>query len=90
MRSIYLQSFLLIPLVVSEYALDKLQSVKNEQRAITQKLGKAELFFCTSPVLAFLLNIMYQPTKFIVHTSYSIRVISGTRKADGRTHGQTD
>jgi hypothetical protein len=50
--------------------------VENEQRAITPKIGKIELwFFCT----ALLFNEIYLPTEFHVDISYSIRVISGTK-----------
>jgi len=64
---------------------DKVQSVKNERRAITPKLGKAELgFLCT----AFLLNKLYLPTKFLVNTFCGLRVMSRTKC--GRTDEHTD
>jgi len=54
---------------------------KNEQRAITPKLGKAELcFLCT--VLLF--NEIYLPTKILVDTSCCFRVMYWTR------YGPTD
>jgi hypothetical protein len=74
--SIYLQSFLLIPLVVLLLCPGQSSKCKNEQRAITPKLGKVELwFFCT----ALLLNEIYQPTKFLVYTSCCFRVMSWTK-----------
>jgi hypothetical protein len=46
---------------------------KKEQRKITPKLGKAELWFlCT----AHLLNEIYLPTKFHVDISYHLRVMT--------------
>ena len=52
MRSIYLHSFLLIPLVVSDLCPRQSAKCKKEQRAITPKIGKAELqFFCTALLL---------------------------------------
>jgi hypothetical protein len=49
---------------------------KNEQRAITPKLGKAELrFFCT----ALLSNEINLPTKFHVDTSNGFRFMSHTK-----------
>jgi hypothetical protein len=57
--------------------------VKNKQRAIIQKLGKAELLFlCT----AHLLNEIHLPTKGHVDTC-CFKVMSQTRKADGQTDG---
>ena len=66
--------------------LDKSSKCKNEKKkAITSKLGKAELrFLCT----ALLLNEIYLPTKFLVETSCSFRVMSWTRC--GQTDGHTD
>jgi hypothetical protein len=49
MRSINLQNFLLIPLMVSESYRGQSSKCKNEQRAINTKFGKAEFkFLCTS------------------------------------------
>jgi hypothetical protein len=64
----YLQSFMLIPLIVLELCPRQSSKCKNKQRAIIQKLGKADLWFlCT----AHLLNEIYLHTKFHVDTSYS-------------------
>jgi hypothetical protein len=54
---------LLISLVVSELYPGQ---IKNEKRAITKKLGKAELQFLCN---ALLLTEIYLSTKFLVHTS---------------------
>jgi hypothetical protein len=63
MRSIYLQCFMLIPLIVLELCPRQSSKCKNEQRAIIKKLGKAGLLFlCT----AHLLDEIYLPTKFHV------------------------
>jgi hypothetical protein len=72
----YLQSFLLIPLMVSELCSRHSSKFKNEQRAITTKFGKAQSkFLC----IAHLPIEIYQPTKFHVDISYSFRVMSRTR-----------
>ena len=74
------------------YVPDKVQSVK-KQRAITPKLGKAELRFLCN---ALLLNQMNITTKFLVDISCSFRVMSRTRcgrtdvHTDGHTGGPTD
>ena len=61
-RSIYLQSFMLIPLVVSEGCPGQ-SSSKNDKMAITPKLARAELqILC----IALLLNKISLPTKFHV------------------------
>jgi len=92
MRFIYLHSFLLIPLVVSDLCLKQSAKCKKEQRAITPKIGKAELqFFCT----ALLLNkrdTYNIHTKLLVHTTCSFKVMSWTRcvRKDIRMEGQTD
>jgi len=89
-RSIYLQSFLLISLVVSELCPGQSSKCKNEQKAIIPELGKADLWFlCT----ALPLNDIYLPTTFLVDTFCSFRVIS--RKAwwgwmDRQTYPRTD
>jgi hypothetical protein len=76
MRSIYLQSLILIPLIVLELCPAQSSKSTNKQRAIIQNLGKEELrFLCT----AILLNEIYLPTKFHVDTSYSFRVMSRTK-----------
>jgi hypothetical protein len=43
MRYIYLQSFMLISLIVLELCPRQKSKSKNKQRAITSKYGKAEL-----------------------------------------------
>jgi hypothetical protein len=63
---IYQQSFILISLIVSELCPGQSSKGKNEQRAITQKLGKAELGFLNT---AHLPNNIYLPTKFHDDTS---------------------
>jgi hypothetical protein len=80
MRSIYLQSFMLICLIVLELCPGQSSKCKNKQKAIILKLGKVELlFFCT----AHLLNEIYLPTKFYVDISCCFKVMSWTRIADG-------
>ena len=85
LNAIYLpvQSFLLIPLKVLELCPRQSSNNKNKQRAITPKLGNAELFLCT----ALLHNEIYLPTKFLVETSCSFKVMSQTRcgRMDGHT-----
>ena len=50
------------------YAPEKIQVLKKQQRAKTQKLSEQELMFmCT----ALLLDEIYQPTKFHNHSWYS-------------------
>jgi hypothetical protein len=76
MRSIYLQSFMLTSLEFLELCPGQSFKYKNKQRAITPKLGKAELWFLwTAP------NEIYLPTKFHVDTSCCFKV--PTRIADG-------
>ena len=74
--SIYLQSFLLIPVVVSELCSRQNSKCQVEQIAITPKLGKANLRFL---ITALLLNEIYLhvPTKFHVDTPGSLGVTSG-------------
>jgi hypothetical protein len=48
---------------------------KNKQRAISLKLGKAELWFFST---AHLPNKIYKTIKFYVDISYSCRVLSRT------------
>jgi len=50
--------------------------VWNKQRAITPKLGKAELWLLSN---ALLLNEIYLPTKFEVDISCSFRLMSRTK-----------
>jgi hypothetical protein len=86
MRSIYLQSFMLISLIVLELCPVQSSKCKNEQRAITPKFGKTALwFFCT----ALLLNEICLPTKVNVDTSCCFKVIFRTKIADGRRDGRT-
>jgi hypothetical protein len=62
--------------MVSEPFPGQSSKCKNKERAITPKLGKAELqFLCT----ALLSNEMYLPTKFHVDIFYSFRVMSRTK-----------
>jgi hypothetical protein len=69
MRSIYLQSFMLISFVLLELCPGQSLKCKNEQ---TPKLGNTELWFFYNILL---LNEIYLPTKFYVDISYSFRVI---------------
>jgi hypothetical protein len=70
---IYVHSFKMIPVIVLKLNSRKILKCKNEQRAITSNLGKAELwFFCT----AFLVNEIYIPTNFIVNTFRGLSVMS--------------
>jgi hypothetical protein len=85
MRSIYLQSSMLITLIVLEICPGQSSKCKNKQRAIIQKLGKTELRFLYT---AHLLNEIYLPTKFYVETFCCFKVMSRTRKAGGQTDGQ--
>jgi hypothetical protein len=63
---------MLISVIVLELYPGQSSKYKNEQRAITPKLGKTELWFlCT----VHLLNEMYLPTKLHVGISYSFRVV---------------
>jgi len=82
--SIHLQSFLLIPVAVSELCPGQISNSKSERRAITLKLCKAEfLFLCTTLKLIEI----YLPTRFLVNTSCSLRDMSRTRcggTLDGR------
>jgi hypothetical protein len=56
--------------VVSELCPGQCSKCKNEQKAITPKLSKAEFrFFCT----ALLFNEINLPTPFVVDTSYGFR-----------------
>jgi len=66
MRPIYLLSFSLIPVVVSELCPGQRSKCKNEQRAITPKLGKAELWFL---ITALLLNKIYLPSFLLIIVS---------------------
>jgi hypothetical protein len=86
MRSIYLQSFMLIPLILLELCPGQSSKCKNKQRGIIQKIGKAELrFLCT----AHLLNEIYLPTKFHVDTSCCYVPDKKRGQTDGRTDGGT-
>jgi hypothetical protein len=85
MRYVYLQSFILISLIVSELCPGQSSKCKNEQRAPTSKLGKADLWFLYN---ALLLNEIYLHTKFHVDISCCYKVMSRTRKTDGRTDGE--
>jgi hypothetical protein len=76
MRSILIQSFVLISLIILELCPGQFSKFKNEQKAITPTLCKAELrFVCTTH-----LHIeIYLPTKFHVDISYSFTVMCRTR-----------
>jgi hypothetical protein len=76
MRSIYLQSFMLIPLILLELCPGQSSKCKNKQMGIIQKLDKAELRLLST---AHLLNEIYLPIKFYVDTSYTFRVMSRTK-----------
>jgi hypothetical protein len=86
MRSIYLQSFILIPLIVLESCPGQSSKCKNKQSPFIQKLGKAELrFLCT----AHLLNEIYLPTKLL--PLVVSKLCPGQEKpTDGQTGGRTD
>jgi hypothetical protein len=64
MRSIYLQSFMLISFVVLDLFTRQISKCKNKQRAIISKLGKAELSILWFLSTAHLLNEIYLHTKF--------------------------
>jgi hypothetical protein len=67
-RSMYLQSFMLISLKILELCSGQSLKYKNEQREITPKLSKTEVrLLCT----ALLLNEIYVPYKFHVDISYN-------------------
>jgi hypothetical protein len=72
---------MLISLIVSELCRGEGSKYRNEQRAITPKLGISELWFLC---IAHLPNEIYLLTKFHVDT-FCFRVMSQTRKADGQT-----
>jgi hypothetical protein len=72
MRSINLQSFLLIPLMVSELCPRQSSKCKNEHGAITTKFGNAEFKFLYT---AHVPIEIYLPTKFHVDISCSFTVI---------------
>jgi hypothetical protein len=72
---------------MSELCPGRNSEYKNKQRAITRKLDKAVLrFLCT----AHLPNRVCLLTKLHVDTSCCYRVMSRTRKADGRTTRRTE
>jgi hypothetical protein len=76
-NDIYLTTkFLVHIFIASELNPGQISKCKYEQRAITPKLGKAEI-----PLLgtAQLPNEIYLPTKFHVDISYSFRVMSYTK-----------
>jgi len=87
MRYINIQSFLLVPLAVSELISGQSSKCKNIQRAITLQYDNVEVRFLSN---ALLLNEMYIPTKFLVDISCSFRVMSRTRcgRTDGHMGGQ--
>jgi hypothetical protein len=62
LRYTNLQSFLFISLIVSELCPGQNSKFKYEQRAITPKIGKAELW-CT----IHFPNEIYLPTKYLIH-----------------------
>jgi hypothetical protein len=72
MRSIYLQSYFLIPPAISELCPGQSSKSKNKQRAMNRKLGKAKIQFF---FIACLSNKIYLPTQFLVDISYSLRVM---------------
>jgi hypothetical protein len=87
MRSIYLQSFMLIPLIVLELCSGQSSKSENKQRGIIKKLGKAELrFLCT----AHLHNEIYLPTK--IHVDISCKMFQSyvPDKKSGRTDRRMD
>jgi len=88
MKSIYIQSFFLIPLVVSELGPIKDLNYKYKQRAITPKLGKAKLGVLRT---ALLLNEIHLPIKFYVHItcSCSFNYVPDKMWKDGWTYGRT-
>jgi hypothetical protein len=88
MRSIFLQSFMLLPHIVLESCPGQSSKCKNKQRAIIQKLGKAELqFLCT----AYLLNGSIYLQSFMLIPIVVSKLCSGQEnRTDGRTYGRTD
>jgi hypothetical protein len=72
-RSIYLQSFMLIYFIVLELCPGQSSKSKNEQRAITPKLENAELLFLCTEHLTY---EIYLPKKFHVDISNNFRVMS--------------
>jgi len=88
MRYIYIQSFVLISLVILELCSRQCSKCKTLTKVNNSKLGKAELCFL---FIVLLLNEIYLPTKFLVDTSCSLRVMSWTRcgRTDRHTYGQS-
>ena len=75
-KYMYLQNLKLISLLVPELCPGQSSKCKNEQRAITPKLGNAELqFFC----IALIFNEIYLPTKCLVDITCNFRVMSWTK-----------
>jgi hypothetical protein len=73
--------------LVLELCPGQCSKCKNKQRGIIRKLSKADLRFLYT---AHLLNGIYLPTKFHVDTSCCFKVMSRTRKRDGRTDGSSN
>jgi hypothetical protein len=81
MRSIYLQSFMLIPHIVLELCPWKSSKCKNKQRAIIKKLGKTALrFLC----IAHLLNEIDLPTSFMLIPFVVSKLCPGQEKRTDR------
>jgi hypothetical protein len=78
MRPIYLQSFMLISLIILEICPGQSSKCQNKQMAITPKLDKAVFRFFS--IAAFYNEIyIYLPTKFHVYISNGFRVMSRTK-----------
>jgi hypothetical protein len=87
-KYIYLQSFMLIPVMVFEFYLWQSLKCKNEQ-LITPSICKAELWFLYTAHLPYKI---YQLTKFHVEFLYNYRVMSRTRfikRGDNSIQGLT-
>jgi hypothetical protein len=74
-NEIYLPTEFYVDTSLSFRVISRSSKCKNEQRAITSKLGKAELRFLSTALLP---NEVYLPTKFHVDISNSFRVMFQT------------
>jgi hypothetical protein len=67
---------MLISLIILELCPGQSSKFQNEQRKITPKLGKTELWFFNN---ALLRNEISLPTKFHVDISYTFKIMSRTK-----------